>query len=550
MSTRVQPMPSARQVRATLLPAARSSRTLLPLLLLFGTAKLLLQIAVSELSLRAGYGIYRDELYYLVCGRRLAAGYVDQPPLAAFQARIADLLFGYQHLVAFRLVPNFAGVLMVMLTGLITQALGGSRRAAALAMLGVLSAPVYLATQSFLSMNAWDPVFWMAAVLALLRLLRGRTGTAWWLLLGVSTGLALENKSSAIFLIAALLLALMLTPARRLLWSRGFLLAAGVTTLLALPNLWWQVAHGFPTWEWLKDVQHSNKDVLLPPGPFLLAQVLMLSPFTVWLWLPGVAWLAAARPARPYRAAGLLYIVFLGIMLALHAKDYYLAPIYPLCFAAGAVFWTQWADAPLALAIPAHPSRRAWFRAGLLGTYASLMALSLLITAPFAVPIQAPTNFVRMGRVFHFAPMESEQHPPSPLPEFFADHLGWPQLVSEVSRVYNALPSAEKAQTGIIAGNYGEASALNILGRPLGLPITISGHQNYWLWGADRYTGKEMIVVGTMTPVEMQKVYRSCTVASRQLDRYNMPWEQRTIYLCHDRLQPFATTWSSVKLYF
>jgi hypothetical protein len=506
------------------------------LLILFAVAKLGLQLGITFLSTHAGYGIFRDELYYLVCGHRLAAGYVDQPPLAALQARVAELLFGYRHLWAFRLLPALAGALMVALTGLLAHAMGGSRKAAALAMLSVLTVPVYLATQSFVSMNAWDPVFWMAAALALLRLLAAPQATGWWLLLGGGAGLALENKASAVFLIAALLLAVAATPARRLLRTRGFLLAVGFTVLLALPNLLWQATHGFPTWEWLHDVQHSDKDVLLLPPQFLLEQVLMLSPLHLLVWLPGVAWLLFSRRSRPWRSAGVLYLFFLAIMMALHAKDYYLAPVYPLLFAAGAVFWTNWAGCSAA-------------RKGVVAGYAALMTLSVVITAPMAVPVLSPANFVRYTRILHFAPIDSEQHPGSAFPEFFADHLGWQSLADSVSRVYHALPLGEQQQTGIITGNYGQASAINILGRPLGLPVAISGHQNYWLWGPNGYTGKIMIVVTDEPLADLLHAYRSCTVADRQTSRYAMPWEQRYIYVCRDRFQPFSATWNQQKYY-
>lgn len=517
-------------------PGFRSKKPLLPVLVAFGAAKLLVQITITLLSIRAGYGIFRDELYYLVCGHRLAAGYVDQPPLVALQARVTELLFGYQHLVLFRLLPYLAGVLTVVLTGLLAQALGGNRKAAALAMLAVLSAPVYLATQSFLSMNAWDPVFWMGAVLALVHLLTRSKATPWWIVLGASIGLGLENKSSAIFLIAAILLALVATPARRLYREPGLLLAVGITLLLAMPNLWWQFAHGFPTLEWLRDVQHSDKDVLLSPVRFLLAQVLMLSPMHILLWLPGVAWLLIAPAARPWRAVGVLFCVFLGIMGALHAKDYYLAPIYPVCFAAGAVCWFQWAG---------HSRARHW----IIGGYASIITAFIAISSPFAVPVLAPQTFMRYAAFMHFEPIESEQHTPTPLPEFYGDQLGWASLADEVARVYRALPANEQRLTGVFAENYGQASAINILGRPLGLPVAISGHQNYWLWGDHGYTGKEMIVVTDAKPASMADVYRACTVAAHQTSPYTMPWEQRYIYVCHDRYKSYASDWAALKLY-
>ncbi len=532
VSTRVQVIAPAQQSSA----AHFEPNRLWPLLLLFAAAKLLLQLLITVASVHAGYGIFRDELYYLVCGHRLAFGYVDQPPLVALQARVAELLFGYHNLLLFRLLPALAGSAMVALTGAAAVALGGTRKAAALAMLAILPVPVFLATQSFLSMNAWEPVFWTAALLAVALLVREPQATRWWLLLGASAGLGVENKVSIVFLIASLLLALLATPARVLLRTRGFLLACLITAALAAPHLLWQIRHRWPTLEWLRDVAHSDKVAVLQPWQFLLEQVLMLSPLHVVLWLPGVVWLLLAREARVWRPLGLLYLFFVAIMLALHAKDYYLAPIYPLYFAAGAVFWLQWSAA-----LP----RRIIMIWGL----TARLTLNSLIAAPLAVPVLPPADFVRYTRVVHFAPIDSEQHPGVAFPEFFADHLDWQRLVDGVSRVYHALPPAEQKETGIRTGNYGQASAINILGRPLGLPTAISGHQNYWMWGPGSYTGREMIVVTDTPLADMLRAYKSCTVAEKQTSPYQMPWEQRYIYLCRDRYQSFASDWAAEKLY-
>lgn len=536
MSTRTEAPASPGSGERTPHSSHRSSGSLLPLLLLFGAAKLLLQIVLTILSVHAGYGIFRDELYYLVCGHRLAFGYVDQPPLVALQARAAELLFGSGNLLLFRLLPNLAGALMVMLTGLLAQALGGGRRAAAYAMLAVLTIPVFIATQSFISMNAWEPVFWMGAVWALLRLLAGERGPRWWWLLGISAGLGLENKASTVFFLAALVLGLAATPARRLLFTRGFALAAAVTMLLALPNFLWQVHNHFPTYEWLHDVKHSTKLTVLPAHQFLLAQVLMLSPLELLVWVPGCLWLLTSRAARPFRAAGWLYLLFLAIMFALHAKDYYLAPVYPLLFASGGVAMAQWSRF--------HRRRRV-----AAGVYLALLAASVAFTAPFAVPILPPKQYIAYTQWTHIAPTESEQHPGSAFPEFFADHLDWQRLAIAVARVYHSLPPAEQQQTGIVAANYGQASALTILGKPLGLPPAISGHQNYWLWGPGSYTGKEMIVVTDAPVRELLRLYRSCTEAERQTSPYQMPWEQRSIFLCRDRIKPYSEDWNALKFY-
>ena len=200
-------------------------RQIIWLCLAFAALKVVIQVVGNVLAQRAGYGIFRDEMYYLMCGRRLAFGYVDQPPLVALQARVSEMLFGYHTMWSLRLISGLAGAAKVFLTGLLCWTLGGERRAAALAMLSVIAGGVYLGIDGYLSMNSFDPVFWMLCALALIRIVQGASPGEvrnWWVVFGVSAGLAFENKDSVAFFLIAMLVALLLTPQRRILASRWF----------------------------------------------------------------------------------------------------------------------------------------------------------------------------------------------------------------------------------------------------------------------------------------------------------------------------------------
>jgi 4-amino-4-deoxy-L-arabinose transferase-like glycosyltransferase len=283
---------------AALAEQRASFRRFVGICLAMAAVKLAIQIAGNILAQRAGYGIFRDEIYYLICGRHLAFGYVDQPPMVALQARVTDVLFGYDHMWSLRLLSGIAGAAKVFLTGALVWAMGGRRTAAALAMLGVTVAGVFLGIDSYLSMNSFEPVFWLPCALALIRIAQAESlpGSEkivrnWWIVLGVSAGLGLENKANEVFFLVAVLIALLLTPQRRILASRWFGVAVGIMVALALPNLLWQVHNHWPTLEWLVGISKSNKDVKLPPLKFLLGQMMMLTPWTVFLWLSGVVWL-------------------------------------------------------------------------------------------------------------------------------------------------------------------------------------------------------------------------------------------------------------------
>src|SRR5262249_54189056 len=137
------------------------------------------------------YGYFRDELYYIACGRHLAFGYVDQPPLSILLLRLSQLFLG-DSLFAIRFLPALAGAAIVALTGIIARELGGRVWAIALACAATLCALFYLAVGNFFSMNAFEPLFWMGAVYLLVRIINGGAPTLW-LWFGVVIGLGLEN---------------------------------------------------------------------------------------------------------------------------------------------------------------------------------------------------------------------------------------------------------------------------------------------------------------------------------------------------------------------
>jgi len=293
----------------------------------------LVHLGSSLWGAHLGYGFFRDEMYFLVCGHHLAWGYVDQPPMVAVQARLAELLFGISP-TGDRVFSFLAAGFTVGLTGLLTWQFGGRRPAQILAMTCVLVAPVFLGTSNYLSMNSFEPCFWMGALFVLLRLADGTASPRAWLIFGLLAGLGIENKHSTVFFLLALLAGVLLSPQRRLLRSRWCAAGVVLLILLALPNFIWQWVHHFPTYELLSNIAHSDENIKLPPLAFLAAQVNILFVVAAPLWIEGLIWLAFARPRR---FVALTYLVFLPMMMLLHAKHYYLAPIYPVFFAAGAV---------------------------------------------------------------------------------------------------------------------------------------------------------------------------------------------------------------------
>ncbi len=256
-------------------PARTPLRTALLLAVLIATLTFLVHLASSLWGPHLGYGFFRDELYFLVCGHHLAWGYVDQPPLVALQARLAEAFFGLSP-TGIRILRFVAGGVTVAFTGLLAWQLGGRRTAQVLSMTAVLAAPVFLGTANYLSMNSVEPCFLLGALLVVLRISEGSATPRAWLLFGLLAGLGIENKHSTILFLMALLVALLHSPQRRILWSKGCAAGVAVLLFLALPNLLWQVVHHFPTYAFLNGIAHSDKNIKLPPVAFLFQQAKVL----------------------------------------------------------------------------------------------------------------------------------------------------------------------------------------------------------------------------------------------------------------------------------
>src|SRR5450755_1970283 len=280
----------------------------------FALAALILHLATS-----GKYGYFRDELYFIDCGQHLDWGYVDHAPMIALLVKASRVLLG-DSLRALMFLPAVASYLLVLLTGLIAIELGGGAFAAALACLGVALAPILLGLSGLMTMNAFEPLFWMGCVYVLL-LAINRDNPKLLVWVGVLAGLGLETKHSTIFFLAALTLAVFITKERKLLLSPWMWLAAAIAFALFLPNLLWQYAHGWPTFEDLSNVRKMHKNVELSAVQFIGQQILILNPAALLVWGAGLIWLFTTR----YRVLAWAYLAILGIILALHGKNYYLA---------------------------------------------------------------------------------------------------------------------------------------------------------------------------------------------------------------------------------
>lgn len=475
------------------------------------------------------YDYFRDEFNYIACGDHLDWGFVDHPPLIPLVVKISRMLFG-DSLRAIRLVPAVASSLIVVLGAIIARRLGGGPYAMLLTAASIAVAPIYLSDGSLLTTNSLEPLLWMGCVYFAIRAVDG--DPRFWIAFGATAGVGMEQKYSIAVLGAGIVLGLLLTPHRRWLASRWMWTGAAAAFLIFLPNLLWNVSHHWPFFELMRNIRESGRDVQLSPPRFLLEQMLLIGPVAAPLWLAGLAALLWWPKLRPYRILGWCYLFAFAFFALSHGKNYYLAPIYPMLLAAGAVLL--------------ETLRSGWWLKGIALAAIVLAGLALL---PVTVPMLAPEKLTAYLDSLPFEiPRNEVSHRSAALPQHYADQFGWRELVDVVAQGWARVPPAERPGCGIFAQNYGQAGAIDFFGRRFGLPPALSGHQSYFLWGPHGYSGNCLIVTGDRES-RLQELFKSV----ERIGESNSPYalENRIpVYLCRGaKFGSLQQAWPDLKVW-
>ena len=473
-----------------------------------------------------GYGFFRDELYYAACGEHLAWGYFDHAPLAPFIARFSRAMLG-DSLFALRFFPALAAAAKVLLAGWMAREFGGGKFAQFLASFTVLLAPIYLTFDNFFSMNSFEPVFWMAAAAIVLRILNGGDQRLW-LLFGVVAGLGLLNKHSMLFFGSGLALGMLLTPARKQFATVWPWVGAATAFLIFLPNVLWEVRNGWPTIAILHHVI-GTKYTHVSAWEFIWQQTLLTNPLGAPIWIAGLWYLLRDAQGKKYALLGWAYFTVLVEMIVLNGKIYYLAPIYVMLLAAGAV-WIE---------LRALPRTGAWLKPAIVLP----LLIAGLVVAPLTMPVLPVRALVKYASFWDVKSVRVENVPQGELPQLFGDMFGWDEQAAAMADVYRSLPPLERSQAALLAYNYGEAGAIDHFGPRLGLPKAISGHNQYGLWGPRGYTGQVVIAIG-YEQARLREFFAEVSPAARVSPPYAIPEESGlVIYVCRQPRAPLAEMW-------
>jgi hypothetical protein len=259
-----------------------------------------------------------------------------------------------------------------------------------------------------------------------------------------------------------------------------------------------------------------------------------MGPATLPVWLAGLLFALFARGARPWRILAWIYLAVAAILLlGGRSRASYLAVAYPMLLALGGVAWER------------VMARELWRR-----LWPALPALVLalgLVAVPFALPVLPVGAFIGYQSALGMSPATEERHEVGPLPQQYADMFGWEELTALVERAYQRLTPEERAHARVFGQNYGEAGAIDVLGRKSGLPRALSGHNSYWLWGPGDWDGSVLIIIGGDRP-DNAVFFEEIEIVGQTRAPYAMPYERGLDVSIGRRLRmPVARAWPALR---
>src|SRR5579864_4863717 len=438
-------------------------------------------IALLHVLTNSRYGIHRDELQTLSDALHLDWGFVAYPPFTPFVERVSLGIFGLS-LVGLRLFSVIANATSILFTGLMARELGGGRLAQVTAALAVALSPLPLFEGTEFQYTTFDYLWWVLIAYFVIRTLK-TDDPRWWLAIGAVIGIGLETKYTMAFYVAGIVGGVVLTRARRHLLSPWLWAGVALSVLIFLPNLIWQVRHGFISLHFLQHIHKRDVGEGRAEGywrdQFLICANVVAAP----LWIAGL--LGFLKSSR-YRALAWMYLVPLLIFAVSKGRFYYLGAAYPMLLAMGAVLGETWVS-----------SISRWPRRILEFAFFSLLLACGAYVCTIVIPLAA-SGPLRSFALAHNGDLREE--------------IGWDDLVKTVAQVRDGLPTEQRQNFGIMVGNYGEQGAIEILGPPYHLPPPISGTNSAWLRGYPQSPPTTLIVVG-LSKRYLDRMFTYCRVA-------------------------------------
>jgi hypothetical protein len=484
------------------------------------------------------FGIHRDAFLYFSMGNHLRLWHMDFPPAIAILGALSQWLFGHT-VAAARVFPGIEGTVLVVLAALFARALGGGRSAQGFAAVCVLAGPMFLRNSTLFQPVVLDQICWTLTLYAIASVARARvesrSTTTAWLAFGVATGFGLLCKFSIVFLCVSVLVAVILTPMRRELLTPWPWVAVLIMLLIGSPSISGQITLHYPVIAQMRDLNASQLQRVTPVD-FFSGQLLNIGPGAIVAAVIGAAAMLLWRPLSAFATVAASCILAFLLLLVLHGKPYYIGPIYPALFAAGAVVLERF-----------RTPRAVWLAITTRWAMVALVLAYGIVTLPIALPILSVEASARYSARFAGgATLRTNGGLKGQLPQDFADMLGWRAEAAALAAVYHTLSPAQQREAVIATGNYGEAGAAEFYAGEYGLPPVVTSAGSFWFFGPGKRPGSVRIAIGS-DPADLQKGWASVRVVATLIRPWSVQEERENkIYLATQPRMTLQQMWPSL----
>ncbi|MEJ7694188.1 glycosyltransferase family 39 protein [Daejeonella sp.] len=445
------------------------------LIVFFTILKLTLHLVSNS-----NFGFHRDELLYMAMSEHIDWGYKEVPPFIAGISWFSYAFLG-DSVFAMRILPSIASALIVFMTGLFVISMNGRRFSIIVACSAMVISPSFLASGYLLQPVVFDQLFWVISAYLVLKHIQTRK-TNYIYLLGLTVGLGMLTKYTMAFFIFSLIIALLISPQRRVLLNKAWIVSFFIAFIIFLPNLIWQISHELPVVSHMRELKAKQLDYI-DPFKFVI-QLLITHASASVIWLSGLIYFFFTNSNKRYIFIAYSFILVVIILLVLNGKVYYSFGAFPMLFAAGGICLQKVLGSIVA------PFRYA--------AVSLLLAPSLLLV-PTVIPI---LPFASTLRFFEFTtqsglefPVKWEDQKTHATTQDYADMLGWEEIAKYAEVAYQKIPRTERSKATLIAGNYGLAGAIQHYGDKYNLPEPVSLSSSFALWSPDRIEIKYIIMI-------------------------------------------------------
>lgn len=401
---------------------------------------IILKFILQYILISPEYELQRDEYLHLDQANHLAWGYLSVPPFTSWISFIIMVLGNSVFWIKF--FPALFGALTILMVWKTIEALNGNLFALILGATCVLFS-VLLRLNTLYQPNSLDVLCWTTLYFCLIRHIS--SGKQKWLYTAALVfGLGFLNKYNITFLLLGFLPAMLISRQRNLLTQKALYSGMLLGLLLILPNLLWQYNNNFPVIHHLKELAGTQL-VNVSRWGFLRSQLFFFTG-SLFVIISGLYALIFYRPFREYRLFFWAMIFTLAIFTYFRSKDYYAIGLYPVYIAFGSVFlsdilatgWRRYLK-PLAVMVP---------------------VLFFIPMYQIAFPNKSPAYIIKNEQQYKkWGMLRWEDGKDHPLPQDYADMLGWKELAHKVDSIYAGLSAPDK--TLVLCDNYGQAGAIN-----------------------------------------------------------------------------------------